>query len=225
MLFLQSNWWDLLISLFAPRESKWSTNWNQYLDEVTLRSSKPRIKLPDLEKNSVIYLNKIWVATDYSSKIMTDLIWQTKRGGQWAIANEMADLIKITYDKFPLGIPSPSLITWAPADPARLSQRGYHLPELIAVKLASEMNTKTQELVTKNRSTKAQGELSRQERLNNLSKVFAPAGSINKQNLKVRTVWIVDDIVTTGTTLNEVAKVIKKQMPWARIYAVVLAGN
>ena len=65
-------------------------------------------------------------------------------------------------------------------------------------------------LVTKARNTKPQSHLSKIQRVENLQNAF----KINTNELKQyqnKTVIIVDDVVSTGTTLSEMAKLLKKQ--------------
>ncbi|NJK71839.1 MAG: hypothetical protein HC932_06445 [Thermales bacterium] len=38
-------------------------------------------------------------------------------------------------------------------------------------------------------------------------------------------IWLIDDVSTTGTTLLECAKLLKKKYPFLQIYGVVVSGN
>jgi predicted amidophosphoribosyltransferase len=64
----------------------------------------------------------------------------------------------------------------------------------------------------KNKNTKSQASLDRQGRLKNLKNVFEFRGNVEFLE-KTKTVILVDDITTTGTTMNEVAKLIKFKYP------------
>lgn len=61
-------------------------------------------------------------------------------------------------------------------------------------------------LLEKKKNTKRQVELKGRERRKNLEGVFA----FKDGDLKGKTIIIVDDVTTTGATLNECAKVLKK---------------
>ena len=65
-------------------------------------------------------------------------------------------------------------------------------------------------LLTRTRSTTPQAELSRVERLVHLKGAFALTGDLSSQKkyLTDKNIVIIDDVATTGTTLNEAAKVL-----------------
>jgi predicted amidophosphoribosyltransferase len=65
-------------------------------------------------------------------------------------------------------------------------------------------------LITKSKHTKAQSHLSKIERVENLQSAFKVNEKLIK-NFTHKTFIIVDDVVSTGTTLNEISKLLKKQ--------------
>ena len=82
----------------------------------------------------------------------------------------------------------------------KLWQRGFNQSQVLAVPLARRYNL---ELITihRNKHTLAQQGLNRKQRLKNLNKAFvAPTAVIGKR------VLIIDDVITTGTTINAIAK-------------------
>lgn len=71
------------------------------------------------------------------------------------------------------------------------------------------------------RRTVPQKELSPQERQNNLKKAF----KICSDDVKLNVVIVVDDIYTTGSTINEIAAELKRAGV-AKVYFITLAiGN
>jgi predicted amidophosphoribosyltransferase len=112
-----------------------------------------------------------------------------------------------------------------PADPKRFLLRGFHLPELIAKEVSQDLNTKFTNLVYKLKSTKQQTLLDRKQRLQNLQNQFQLNSNPDINLSKYTNIWLIDDIATTGTTLYEVARVIKTQFPFLKIYGVVVASN
>ena len=62
------------------------------------------------------------------------------------------------------------------------------------------------ELIKRIKDTKPQYKLSRQERLNNLSGAF----EVNKNAISGKTILILDDICTTGSTFEEMIQALKK---------------
>jgi len=100
----------------------------------------------------------------------------------------------------------PQLILPVPLHPRQLRERGFnHAAELAyAVSRELELPWSTR-LLRKRRPTPAQHDLDRGERLENLRGAFhfIPAGGY-------RHVAVVDDVVTTGATVTEVARTLKR---------------
>jgi len=123
--------------------------------------------------------------------------------------------------------PQDFLIAYTPLSRARKRWRGYNQSELLAEKVAGETSLElVRDLLIKTKNTKPQIELKRKERLKNLrgtimlnqkltDKIPFPSclpgldpGSSNY--LKGKRILLVDDVVTTGATLNECAKVLRE---------------
>lgn len=87
----------------------------------------------------------------------------------------------------------------------RLKKRGYNQAELIAKGLSRLTNIPIKNhILTRKNSTKALKNLDAKERENNLKKAF-----IVKENVvELRTVIIVDDIYTTGSTVDAISSVL-----------------
>jgi ComF family protein len=100
----------------------------------------------------------------------------------------------------------PDLIIPVPLHKKRLSDRGFNQALEIAKYVSKKLNIKinyTDCIRTKN--TKAQAQLSECERLKNVKNAF----SINK-NLKAKHIAILDDVITTGQTVEELSLELKK---------------
>ena len=86
--------------------------------------------------------------------------------------------------------------------------RGYNQAEIVAKHLGQisgiPVDTKA---VVRIRNTKAQKRLDHQERKHNLKNAFR----VKKTWKNVKNVLIIDDIYTTGATINEVALILKKK--------------
>lgn len=79
------------------------------------------------------------------------------------------------------------------------------------------------QLTKKAKHTKSQTTLTRQERLVNMSGGFAV---VNQELLLLyKNIIIIDDIVTTGSTLNEIAITIKKHNPQSHIWGLVVGRH
>jgi competence protein ComFC len=94
-----------------------------------------------------------------------------------------------------------------PASLARLSERGYNQVSLLARPIALSLGYRYQpNALVKVRETRSQVGLSAAERQVNVSGAFA-AG---RQDVKEKTILVVDDVTTTGSTLTECAQALKK---------------
>ena len=115
-----------------------------------------------------------------------------------AYAPLVADCIRQTIsDKF-------DVLSWVPVSRKRLRERGYDQSELLAKAVAKEMNLKAGPVLRKIRNTQPQsGTGSAEKRRANI----AGAYSVLKPELvQGRSILLIDDIVTTGSTVRECAK-------------------
>ncbi|MBR2521165.1 MAG: ComF family protein [Oscillospiraceae bacterium] len=98
-------------------------------------------------------------------------------------------------------------ITWVPLSRARLRKRGYDQARCLAEELSKELNIPCAPLLEKIKDVRPQSSLSRKERLTNLSGVFR---AISPFQAKDASVLLVDDIITTGSTVAAASGVLKK---------------
>ncbi|HKL44350.1 MAG TPA: phosphoribosyltransferase family protein [Candidatus Absconditabacterales bacterium] len=99
--------------------------------------------------------------------------------------------------------------------------KGYNQSYLLAKDFAKKMSIDYKKFLKKSKNTKSQASLDRKGRLKNLKNVFDFDGDISFLN-KTKTIVLVDDITTTGSTMNEVAKLIKHKFPNISVWGVVL---
>jgi competence protein ComFC len=90
---------------------------------------------------------------------------------------------------------------------SKLRKRGYNQSEILAKELAKKFNLKVQNLLIRTRNTKAQFGLNKEERKKNIRDAFALNSKFKILNSNI---FLVDDLVTTGSTLLEMANVLKR---------------
>ncbi len=105
-----------------------------------------------------------------------------------------------------------------PLSDRRLKWRGFNQSELLAQNIAKKFNLELLKDLKRIKNRKPQARLNRSERLINLKNCFKWTG----KNLANKKIIIVDDVCTTGTTLNEIAKELKKHQA-REIWGLVLA--
>lgn len=99
-------------------------------------------------------------------------------------------------------------VTCVPTHSSDWSERGYNHAALIARALASELEMKySSSVLQKTRKNSKQHTLNRQERLENVRGVYRVS---RPDSVAGRTILLVDDVSTTGCTLNECARVLKQ---------------
>jgi competence protein ComFC len=84
------------------------------------------------------------------------------------------------------------------------------------------------QVLTRRRATMAQARLSRKSRLENLRGVFAlrrelPLLGWRRPDLKGKNVLLVDDVLTTGTTTHECARVLRREAAVQKVVVITVA--
>jgi ComF family protein len=96
------------------------------------------------------------------------------------------------------------VITWVPVSRRRKRERGFDQSELLAKAIGRELGAKCERLIVKNRDTPTQSTLTGEARRRaNVSGAFSCTGSVTG-----RRILLVDDIITTGATMSECARVL-----------------
>lgn len=99
------------------------------------------------------------------------------------------------------------IIIPVPIHSKRRKQRGYNQSELMARNIAKNTGLEiVADALVKVRNNTAQSTLNREDRQNNVRKVY---GIKNFEKIKNKRVVLVDDIYTTGSTVNECSRVLK----------------
>ncbi len=95
-----------------------------------------------------------------------------------------------------------------PLDIKKLKLRGYNQSEELAKELSSVSRAPLlTNVLLKTASTKSQMELSKSEREENLRGVFLVK---NAEKITNKKILLVDDVYTTGSTMNECARILKE---------------
>jgi ComF family protein len=100
----------------------------------------------------------------------------------------------------------PTCFIPVPLHPLRFRARGYNQVIELGRFLAAELNVVMRtDLVERHRHTPEQAGLSRRERRKNLRRAF-----VTKQKDLPAHIAVLDDVITTGSTVNELANALKK---------------
>lgn len=102
----------------------------------------------------------------------------------------------------------------------KLAQRGFNQAELLAAILAQKYSWKIDnKILQRTKSTRSQTELPRLKRLANVKDIFSVKAP---ESIKNKNIILVDDVCTTGATLEEAAKILK-QHGAVKVWAITLA--
>lgn len=105
-----------------------------------------------------------------------------------------------------LDLPEANVIVPVPMHIRQLRQREFNQTALIAKHLSSITGIPLEiDALRKTKETSAQIDVDRKERLRNLRKAFAAGESVQGKRL-----LLVDDVITTGATMQECAQTLKK---------------
>jgi competence protein ComFC len=99
-----------------------------------------------------------------------------------------------------------SAIVPVPLHPAKKRERGFNQSDIISKAISKELNIPLIKAVKRNKYTQTQTQLSKNERQHNVSDVFELSSS--KNDLKLKNFLIVDDVLTTGSTINACASIL-----------------
>ncbi len=172
---------------------------------------------PEVERESGKWIFPIY---DYRHPPIKKALWLFKYKGKKRLANVFAEIIygKILEELSDLSIMEnfvePVLIP-IPLSEKRRKERGYNQAELICKKLININNLRhgidlrlENNILIKPQETKHQARIeNRAERLKNITGSFAVK---NGELLKNKNIILIDDITTTGATLNEARKILKQ---------------
>lgn len=169
---------------------------------------------PPAERESAKWIFPLF---DYRHPSLKKAIWLLKYKGKRGLAKifaealygrimeELADLEMMENFREPMLIP-------IPLAKKRQRERGFNQAELICRKLIELDITRTlnlePNLLIKPKETEHQARIEdRQKRLSNIVGSFAVR---NPEKIKGRNIILIDDVTTTGATLNEAKKTLKQ---------------
>jgi ComF family protein len=169
-------------------------------------------------------LNGLISAARYDLSALKQLIRNLKYRFVADSAHPLGSLMAKSF--FRSDLPLPALIVPVPLHPRRLRWRGFNQSELLARELSHNLATPllipVENILMREKYNKPQMEIKNYpDRLKNVKGIFCALDSA-RQKLKNKTVLLVDDIATTGATLQECAKILKENGA-KKVFAIVVA--
>lgn len=117
---------------------------------------------------------------------------------------------------------NPDVILPVPIHRQKKRQRGFNQAELVAKKLGKMMKVPVDsKYLIRREKTVPQKELSRQKRKANLKQAF----KVNKTNRTYERVLIVDDIYTTGATIDAISEILRENQVKIIFFLTICVGR
>lgn len=241
-----------LLDVVFPRRCAGNHNWNSALfcerchsEQITISSpqcaccGRPFIELAKVLPDSVCadcrfnryqrapYIDRRRAPFEHSGPIL-QAIHAFKYQGQTSLAHPLAELLSeyleqqstlqapcIPYKQLDLIVP-------IPLHPVRHWRRGYNQSALLARHLSYFIGVPTADLLKRKRRTRPQTRLSAKQRTANVSGAFTLKDEHLSEKMEFQRLLLIDDVATTGATLEECARVLKGA-GIQKVYALTLA--
>ena len=146
------------------------------------------------------------VAAFRSRGVVRKIIHEFKYTHQLHLRHPIAEWLVATLDDPRLNGRRFDLVIPVPLHPARKRERGFNQAELLAEILCARAGLKMQTALERVRYTTTQTAFDRAERMENLRDAFRLRKKADVRGLRV---LLIDDVITTGSTLSECARVLK----------------
>lgn len=196
-----------ILKLLFPEKCVGCKKVGSLLCELCLQKTK------SAERETARHITAVF---DYREPTIKRALWELKYSkkknigkivGEYMYESKLEEIADIKI--FSIGLPI--IVTPVPLSKKRLKERGYNQAEIIAksfIKNAPEkLFVLRTDLIIKKKDTLAQARIkNRKERLANISGAFT---LVKEDEVKGRTIIVIDDITTTGGTITEIIKLLK----------------
>ena len=183
-------------------------------------NKESRIGFVHYDYKELTYLDGVLNLTVYDG-LIKKLIYDIKYNYYFSITQSvgkiMADYLKYyTFNSLN------SVFTFVPTSKKKLKTRGFNQSYLLAKEVCKNKSLPLKEVLKKTHNTGAQAKLDKFDRAENLRGAFELVLEFEVKE-GVQSIVIVDDVFTTGATLNECAKIIKAKFPQVSVFGFVIA--
>lgn len=163
------------------------------------------------------YLDELYIVLNYN-KFLKSEIWDYKYREKTYLYEFFGEILISEIFKYRLN-KKYDFITFIPLSTLTLKERGYNQSRLMAEYICDNTLMEFRDILYKNRNNKRQANLSRKERYENVKDIF-----VANSSLKDKSILVVDDVITTGYTLDFAAKALKEKGA-KKVAAIVAAKN
>jgi ComF family protein len=167
-------------------------------------------------------LDGLYFATSYKNNLVKNLIFKFKYPPYVKeLAETLSSLIITHFNLIQKDFAVENyILVPVPLAKKKLRSRGFNQSEELAKEISKNINIPLiLNCLIKTKETQPQMELSKQEREGNIKGVFEIT---NAEKIKNKKILLVDDVYTTGATMEECAKILKKSGV-QKVFGVVVA--
>lgn len=190
--------WEALIEVIYPRENYCIICGEEDCFGICSNCKKSINLIGEAYQDEII-------SYGYYGGVLKELILKFKYKNDFTAGDILAELLreyvaeKMDYKEY--------ILAYIPLSKKSKKARGFNQCEYIARKIAGNLEIEVVELLTKVKETKEQKKLKKDERFENIREAFGLKKGINIKNKKI---ILIDDVTTTGATLQEASKLLKK---------------
>ena len=177
---------------------------------------------PSYQNNTSFNLDGALIASSYENILLNKTIKTFKYNFIFNLSNPLGKILINFLNQFDFKNKSLEnfLLIPIPLHQKRLIWRDFNQSELLAKEIGNffgvEVNS---EILERIKNTSPQTELNEKERKSNIKDIFV---CLDKNAIKNKKIILIDDVFTTGSTLNEAAKTLKKSGA-KEVWGLVLA--
>ena len=160
-------------------------------------------------KKSIKIINELYqdevISYGYYGGVLKDLILKFKYKNNFTAGDILSEFLEeyitknFKYREY--------IITYIPLSKKSKKNRGFNQCEYIAEKIGRDLSIEVLDVLIKQKETKEQKKLKRDERYENIKDAFKIKKGIEVKNYNI---ILIDDVTTTGATLQEAYKLLKK---------------
>ncbi|MFZ3054748.1 MAG: ComF family protein [Minisyncoccales bacterium] len=152
-------------------------------------------------------LDRILSTTSFNNKIIKEAIHKFKYGYLERLSIPLSFLVLSHLNAIDCQIDKSFVIIPVPMHIKKKRRRGFNQSEEVAKIISESTGINLSIALVKIKETKPQMELNRKERVDNIVGCFEVK---NKKEIENKVILLLDDVYTTGATMNECARVLKE---------------
>ena len=172
------------------------------------------------------YLDGVIYALDYAKNPQIQAaVKQLKYRFTQELAEHFSNLIAEKIGELSMAKDRKIILIPVPLHKKRLNYRGFNQAEIIAKAVANKLSDGRADVINpleRSRETQQQAKLNKEERHKNLKDAFIINKDCNHNYSPKNIYFIVDDVCTTGSTLENCAEVLKNN-GFEKVYGLVIA--